>query len=71
MIPFCFFSFVSFPHASKNPNSQIKVREMKLFAKLKCLNVIYRISYELSQMMPFFFFLPGICKFLARFKVLT
>ena len=49
---------------------QIEVREMKLSAKLKRLNVLYRISYGTSPMMHFVFFLPGICKFLLTISTM-
>ena len=49
MIPFCFFLFVfckglgcklNIIHMlEKNTHSQMKVREMKLLANLKCLNL--------------------------------
>ena len=51
----------------KESTSQIKVREMKLFVKLKWFNVLYRISYGSSRMMLFSSFyqvfvsvLPGL-----------
>ena len=75
MIPFCFFLFVSSfvrvwdANLIESTFTNIGQRD-ETVCKFKMFKLVMQNFLLIEPMMPFFFFLQGICKLFTWFKVL-